>query len=84
MSVLPQAIETLSHLPDWNRTSIHDALMTVAEQLDLKTGQVMWPVRIAASGQAVTPGGAVEILVILGKAESLERLGIGLDLLANP
>jgi glutamyl-tRNA synthetase len=41
----------------------------------------MWPVRIAAAGQAVTPGGAVEICQILGRDECLRRLKVGLELL---
>ena len=41
----------------------------------------MWPVRIAAAGRAVTPGGAVEICQILGKDECLRRLEIGLEML---
>ena len=39
----------------------------------------MWPVRIAAAGKMVTPGGAVEICYILGKDETLRRLRLGLD-----
>ena len=39
----------------------------------------MWPVRIAASGQTVTPGGAVEICRILGRDETLRRLKVGLE-----
>ena len=38
----------------------------------------MWPARIAAAGKKVTPGGAVEILEILGRDESLARLNLGL------
>jgi glutamyl-tRNA synthetase len=38
----------------------------------------MWPVRIAASGQEITPGGASEILTILGRDEALARLAAGL------
>ena len=38
----------------------------------------MWPARIAVAGKTVTPGGAVEILDILGKDESLRRMEIGL------
>jgi len=38
----------------------------------------MWPVRIAAAGKMVTPGGAVEICHILGKEETLRRLRLGL------
>ncbi len=43
----------------------------------------MWPVRIAAAGKAVTPGGAVEICHILGKDECLRRLRLGLDKLGG-
>ena len=42
----------------------------------------MWPVRIAAAGKAVTPGGAVEICAILGREECLRRLRAGLEKLA--
>jgi glutamyl-tRNA synthetase len=42
----------------------------------------MWPVRIGAAGKAVTPGGAVEICRILGKDETLRRLGVALKKLA--
>ena len=34
----------------------------------------MWVLRIAAAGKSVTPGGATEILALLGKKVSLERL----------
>ena len=47
-----------------------------------KNAKVMWPVRIAAAGKAVTPGGAVEICRILGKEETLRRLNTGLNKLA--
>ena len=43
----------------------------------------MWPARIAAAGKKVTPGGAVEILDILGREESLKRLETGLEKLGN-
>ena len=47
--------------------------------MELKNGTVMWPVRIAASGQTVTAGGAIEILDILGREEALRRLKIGIS-----
>jgi glutamyl-tRNA synthetase len=75
-TVLPAAIKRLSALDDWSRTGLHEMLIQLAGELDLKTGQLLWPIRIAASGQEVTPGGAIEILAFLGKAESLERLEI--------
>ena len=51
----------------------------MAKEKGLKNGTVMWPVRIAAAGKTVTPGGAVEILDILGREEALRRLEIGLN-----
>lgn len=76
--VLPAAIELLAGLPEWSRQAIHDGLLQLAARLEIKNGQLMWPVRIAASGQEVTPGGAVEILTILGRPEALARLQDGL------
>lgn len=73
-AVLPRAIGMFSQLASWDRESIHDALINLAGEMDMKNGQVMWPVRIAVSGQAVTPGGAIEILLLLGRDESLRRL----------
>lgn len=76
--VLREAYERLKALPVWDNPSIHDCLIDMAAEKELKNGTVMWPVRIAAAGKTVTPGGAVEILDILGREESLRRLEIGL------
>ena len=77
--VLREAYERLKAMPVWDNTSIHDCLINMAVEKELKNGTVMWPVRIAAAGKTVTPGGAVEILDILGREESLRRLEIGLE-----
>ena len=74
--VLPQVVAALEALPNWERQALHDLLIGFAAEKGLKNGQVMWPVRIAISGQEVTPGGAIEILTILGRDESLARLDI--------
>jgi glutamyl-tRNA synthetase len=63
---------------DWNTGTIHAALMGTAERLGVKNATVMWPVRIAVTGKAVTPGGAVEICAILGREETLRRLALGI------
>ena len=52
-----------------------------AAKLEVKNATLMWPVRIAAAGRAVTPGGAVEICQILGRDECLRRLELGLEML---
>lgn len=79
LPMLQTVTDTLAALTAWEQQPIHDALIAIAEQQGVKNGMVMWPARIAASGMAVTPGGAVEILAILGREESLARLNIGLQ-----
>lgn len=66
--------EKLKGLESWNYDTIHDLLITTAVNEGVKNGAIMWPVRIAVSGKAMTPGGAIEILDILGKEESLKRI----------
>lgn len=80
--VLKEAYDRLKALTEWTHDSIHDCLINMAVEKELKNGTVMWPVRIAAAGKTVTPGGAVEILDILGREESLRRLEIGLEKLS--
>ena len=55
----------------------------MAARCECKNAKVMWPVRIAAAGKAVTPGGAVEICRILGKAETLRRMNVAIEKLSS-
>ncbi len=71
--VLEDFIEIFKDCP-WEREKLTETMKDYAKEHELKNGQVMWPVRIAASGQKVTPGGASEVLILLGKEESLRRL----------
>ena len=80
--MLEAAIPMLEALPRWTDEAIHDGLIALAEQLGVKNATLMWPVRIAAAGKLVTPGGAVEICRILGRDETLRRLRAGLEKLA--
>ena len=81
-TMLEAAIPMLEALPQWTDESIHDGLVALAETLGVKNATLMWPVRIAAAGKLVTPGGAVEICRILGRDETLRRLRAGLEKLA--
>lgn len=76
--MLKAAIETLEQLSDWKLEAIHAALIELAQKLGVKNGTLLWPVRIAAAGTLVTPGGAMEILAVLGREEALRRLRLGL------
>ena len=80
-AMLEAAIPALSALDQWTQEGIHNALVQLAAQLEVKNATLMWPVRIAAAGKAVTPGGAIEICQILGREETLRRLTLGLSML---
>lgn len=76
--MLEAALEALRQLPGWELDTIHEALISLAQKLEVKNGTLLWPVRIAAAGTLVTPGGAMEILALLGREEALRRLEAGL------
>ena len=80
--MLGRVIPLFEALESWEDENILNVMVKLAEELEVKNAKVMWPVRIAAAGKAVTPGGAVEICRILGKEETLRRLRIGLEKLA--
>ena len=73
----------LEAIGPWTEQEIHDRVMEAIAAAGLKNGAVLWPLRIAISGQANTPGGAFEIAWLLGKEETLRRLDIGLKKLAK-
>lgn len=80
-NVLEKIRDALYTLEVWDYDSLHNLLIDYAKKNELKNGTVMWPVRIAVSGKAMTPGGAIEILDILGKTESLKRIDKAINLL---
>ena len=71
----------LAALEDWTPEAVLGVLSGLAQEREMKIGKVMWPVRVSVSGQAVTPGGPVEICTILGKEESLRRMDAGIGML---
>ena len=81
LNSLEQAVPVLESITDWSHETIHSALMELTAKLGIKNGQMLWPVRTALSGMQYTPGGAFEIADILGQAESLRRLNVGIELL---
>lgn len=71
---LAAAREILDGQAEWTNESLFETLKALAEKIAVKNGQVLYPVRIALSGKETTAGGATEIAVILGKAETLTRI----------
>ncbi len=77
-TVLTEAHAVLSGVESFDNDTLFAALMPLTEKLGLKTGTVMWCIRIAVSGMAATPGGATEIMEVIGKEESLGRISSAL------
>lgn len=81
--VLDMVIPELEAIVNWDETNVHDTLIGLAEKNEMKNGTLLWPVRIAMAGQQVTPGGAVEIALLLGKEEAMRRIYLGREKLKN-
>jgi len=74
--VLPAAADTLAQVEPFEAGAIEEALRELAEELGLKPREAFQPIRLAVTGSKVSPG-LFESLEVLGKAESLARLGSG-------
>lgn len=78
---LQKILPKFEALEDWSFEPIKETCMKLVEELGVKNGIVLWPIRTALSGKQFTPGGAFEIAEILGKEESLKRIAAGIKLL---
>ena len=78
-SVLIEARNLLSGIESFDNDTLFTSLMPIAEKLAIKTGTLMWCIRIAVSGMAATPGGATEIMEVIGKDESLARINLAIE-----
>ena len=83
LETLGKMLPVFEAIEDWNDESILAAMTGMAEACGCKNAKIMWPVRIAVAGKAVTPGGAVEICRILGKDETLRRIRVGIEKLSK-
>ena len=64
----------LDGIADWTEASLHDTVMAAIPESGMKNATVLWPLRIAITGRAATPGGAFEMAYLLGKDETMKRL----------
>ena len=76
---LKVAKEILGNINEWTEENIHNTVFSKIEEMGIKNGQMLWPIRTAVTGLPVSPGGAIEIAEILGKEETLRRIDIGIS-----
>ncbi len=81
LEVLKDLLPRLEALDDYSVAGVESVLMGYIAEKEIKNGQGLWPVRTAVSGKQMTPGGAYEIMEILGKEESLRRIRKAIEML---
>lgn len=83
LEVLKELLPRFEALEDYSEEEIEGLIKSYISEKGIKNGQGLWPVRTAVSGKQSTPGGAYEIMSIIGKEESLNRLRIAIDKLSK-
>ena len=81
LEVLTEVLPILEKQDDYSNDALYATLLKYVEEKGCKNGYVMWPIRTAVSGKQMTPGGATELMEVLGKEESLNRIRKGIELL---
>lgn len=79
---LKAILPILEEIDTWESEVIHDKMIELATNMEVKNGIVLWPMRVALSGKAFTPGGGIEIATLLGKEETIERIKKGIEKLS--
>ena len=83
LTVLREILPVLAALTDYSNDALYAAISDFVKEKGYKNGYVLWPLRTAVSGKQMTPGGATEIMEILGKEESLKRIQTGIEKLSK-
>ena len=81
LEVLTEILPVLEAQGDYSNDALYAVLCDYVAQKGCKNGYVMWPIRTAVSGKQMTPGGATELMEVLGKEESIARIKKGIELL---
>lgn len=82
LDALKKALPVIEGVEDFTQENVHDALFKLIGEMGVKNGVVLFPLRVALSGKQFTPGGGVELSVILGKEDALARIRKGIELLS--
>ena len=82
LEVLQEVLPILKAQEDYSNDALYATLLKYVKEKGCKNGYVMWPIRTAVSGKQMTPGGATELMEVLGKEESLARIRKGIELLS--
>lgn len=74
LTLLTEVLPILEAQEKFDNDSLFEALQEFGKTKEYKTGYIMWPLRTAVSGKQATPGGATELMSVLGKEETIARI----------
>jgi glutamyl-tRNA synthetase len=74
LTVLQEVLPVLVQQEDYSNDALYQVLSDFVKEKGYKNGYVLWPIRTAVSGKQMTPGGATELMEVLGKEESIARI----------
>jgi len=83
LETLRELLPRLEALDSFTMENLPELVAKYVEEKGIKNGIALWPLRTAVSGKQMTPGGAYEIMTILGKEESLARIRKGIQMLES-
>ena len=83
LTSLQTVLPVLENLETWTNEALYETLVALAAEQGVKNAILLWPLRVAVSGKASTPGGATELCALLGKEESLARIRKGIEILGG-
>ena len=83
VEALKSLLPVLEGIEQWNEESIHSAVFAEIERQGVKNGFMLWPLRTALSGKALTPGGGIELAAVLGRDVTLSRVKAAIEKLCQ-
>ena len=83
LDTLRTLLPVLEAQEDWSNEGLYERLVALAAEKEVKNSVILWPLRVALSGKASTPGGATELASLLGKEASIARVKKGIELLSR-
>lgn len=81
--ILNEVLSLFETTDDYTNDNLFSKLSEFGKSKEMKTGKLMWPIRIALSGLENTPAGATEIASVIGKEETIKRIKSGIDKLCK-
>ncbi len=78
---LEAILPILEEANKWNLDDLHNVVMDKINIMEIKNGQMLWPLRTALTGEPTSPCGAIDLLVLLGKDESIRRIKFSINLI---